>query len=270
MADTQVKAEPAASVKEEQTPAVPASAGAGSGAGAGAGATAGSTSGTSAAAATPRPVPQIPLPPPIQKAEEAVAADKYDAEAWRLIFDHAQSKPIEYARTVYERFMEVFPTAGRYWKYYADHEERSGFPERTTEVLKRALVHTVNVDVWKFYVDFTARQKQAQLKASASPSEVEEARKEIQDAYKLALDNVGLALASFPLWDAYIKFLTEAPVRWCSGGMHGLRSESCGVCAGVGAFRQTGQAGVLAKGIRGGVHHPQPSHGGHVASVPQL
>ena len=205
-------------------------------------------------------MPKVPLPPKVQQAEQDVAANEYNSEAWRLLFDHAQGQPIEYARTVYERFLKVFPTAvrpattpacerhardlalthahththarfvlqGRYWKFYAEHEERSGQHDRVADVLKRALVSTVNVDVFKFYVDYTRRTKLESLPPGAPAAQRTAARKLVADAYEVALEKVGLSLSSHELWESYLAFVSDAPVS-------GARRRSCPCRALIGA-----------------------------------
>jgi len=56
------------------------------------------------------------------KAEKRIKAFPYDTEAWSILIRDAQIRKIEDARVVYERLVEQFPNAGKYWKIYIEHE----------------------------------------------------------------------------------------------------------------------------------------------------
>jgi len=109
---------------------------------------------------------------------------------------------------------------------YATFEENHNNHDEAAAVLKRALAHTVNVDVWKYYVEYTIRQ--SGLKGARTAEKLKSARAAVSSAYELALDKVGTGMSSGPLWAAYISFVAEAPVSvwWCE-----WRASSLFVCA---------------------------------------
>ncbi|GFS18001.1 cleavage stimulation factor subunit 3 [Elysia marginata] len=64
------------------------------------------------------------IPDKIVKAEKRIQAYPFDTEAWSILIRDAQLKKIEEARGTYERLVEQFPNAGKYWKIYIEHELR--------------------------------------------------------------------------------------------------------------------------------------------------
>ncbi|GFV83278.1 cleavage stimulation factor subunit 3 [Trichonephila clavipes] len=61
----------------------------------------------------------------IKKAEKRLEQNSYDVEAWSIIVRDAQNKKMEDARPYYEKVVAQFPSAGRYWKLYIEHEVTS-------------------------------------------------------------------------------------------------------------------------------------------------
>ncbi|PRP86401.1 hypothetical protein PROFUN_05320 [Planoprotostelium fungivorum] len=132
------------------------------------------------------------------KAEVRIAADVWDTEAWTSLVLEAQKMDIEVARDVYVRFLKVFPTAGRYWKYYAEHEMASNNHANVTAIFTEQLIKIPSIDFWKSYVNYVQNTK--------SP---EEATK----AYEAALDRLGGDIASTPIWIDYLNFINEQPTK---------------------------------------------------------
>ena len=53
----------------------------------------------------------------------AIEKNKYDIEAWHSILIQIHSERVEnYRENVYERLVAVFPTSGKFWKIYIEHE----------------------------------------------------------------------------------------------------------------------------------------------------
>ena len=51
-----------------------------------------------------------------------IERNQYAVDAWGLVIRELQGKRIEEVRPVYENAVTVFPTAGRFWKLYIEHE----------------------------------------------------------------------------------------------------------------------------------------------------
>jgi cleavage stimulation factor subunit 3 len=54
-----------------------------------------------------------------------IERNQYAVDAWGLVIRELQGKRIEEVRPVYENAVNVFPTSGRFWKLYIEHEVRN-------------------------------------------------------------------------------------------------------------------------------------------------
>jgi tetratricopeptide (TPR) repeat protein len=136
--------------------------------------------------------------PELAHAENLVYREPYNTRAWETICGQAQSLPLDRARPLYERFLRKFPTAGRYWKYYAEHEYREGETSKADAVFERGLVNTVSSELWRCYTDFKrnvyTEEKDAHL---------------VDVAYQRALDEIGSSFDSLGIWKDYIGWITS-------------------------------------------------------------
>eukprot|EP00871_Galdieria_phlegrea_P002967 jgi/Galph1/3671/GphlegSOOS_G2317.1 len=126
--------------------------------------------------------------------EQRISADSWDTEAWVTWFMEAQNQPIEKARPVYKLFLSQFPTAGRYWKMYIEHELREGKEDIVEETFKEALLICHHLDLWKAYTDYIRSRK---------------SRAEAIEAYEFALKHLGLDINANILWSDYIQFIED-------------------------------------------------------------
>lgn len=133
----------------------------------------------------------------IKKAEKRLDQNPYDVEAWSIIVRDAQSKKIEDARPYYEKLVTQFPSAGRYWKLYIEHEMKSRNYERVEKLFTRCLVKVLNIDLWRTYLGYVKETK------GSLPSY----REKMAQAYDFALEKMGMDIMSYPIWNDYITFL---------------------------------------------------------------
>ena len=134
--------------------------------------------------------------PELAHAENLVYREPYNTRAWETICGQAQSLPLDRARPLYERFLTQFPTAGRYWKYYAEHEHREGDVGKADAVFERGLVNTVSCELWRCYTDF---------KRKVHPEEKEADM--VDAAYQRALDEIGFSHDALHVWQDYIAWI---------------------------------------------------------------
>lgn len=79
----------------------------------------------------------------LQRAQKSIDESPYDLEAWSILIREAQNRPITEVRPVFERLVNVFPSAGRYWKIYIEQEvmkkhfleKRTLFPSRNLSLV---------------------------------------------------------------------------------------------------------------------------------------
>ncbi|KAG8193841.1 hypothetical protein JTE90_029573 [Oedothorax gibbosus] len=133
----------------------------------------------------------------IKKAEKRLEQNPYDVEAWSIIVRDAQNKKIEDARPHYEKVVTQFPSAGRYWKMYIEHEMKSRNYERVEKLFTRCLVKVFNIELWRTYLSYVKETK------GSLPSY----REKMAQAYDFALDKMGMDISSYPIWNECITFL---------------------------------------------------------------
>lgn len=141
----------------------------------------------------------------------AVEKDQWNADAWTALMTEVQQIPMEEARVYYERFLSLYPTSGKWWKLYAEHELREKNYERVQEIIKKSLmqIRCPSVELWRFYLQFT---KVVQLDVAVDSKDVESIKKARQlmcDAFELAIERVGGSIYAAPIWQAYLSFLQE-------------------------------------------------------------
>uniref|UniRef100_A0A0B7AJR0 Suppressor of forked domain-containing protein n=2 Tax=Arion vulgaris TaxID=1028688 RepID=A0A0B7AJR0_9EUPU len=133
----------------------------------------------------------------IVKAEKRIQVYPYDTEAWSILIRDAQIRRIEDARVIYERLVEQFPNAGKYWKIYIEHELKLKNFERVEKLFQRCLIKVLNIELWKLYLNYVKETK------STLPSY----REKMAQAYDFALERIGMDIMSYQIWAEYISFL---------------------------------------------------------------
>ncbi|KAI8772672.1 cleavage stimulation factor subunit 3-like [Biomphalaria glabrata] len=131
------------------------------------------------------------------KAEKRIQAYPYDTEAWSILIRDAQIRKIEDARVIYERLVEQFPNAGKYWKIYIEHELKLKNFERVEKLFQRCLIKVLNIELWKLYLNYIKETK------GSLPSY----REKMAQAYDFALEKIGMDIMSYQIWAEYISFL---------------------------------------------------------------
>lgn len=137
------------------------------------------------------------IPDRIKKAERRLEKNSHDVEAWSIIARDAQNKKIEEARPYYEKLVEQFPSAGRYWKFYIEHEMKFRNYERVEKIFQRCLIKVLNIDLWRTYLAYVKETKMS------LPSYKEK----MAQAYDFALEKIGMDILSHPIWNDYVTFL---------------------------------------------------------------
>lgn len=105
------------------------------------------------------------------------------------------TQPIVVARSVYELFLDVFPTSSRHWIRYIDHEMKAGHAENVEALYKRCLRQCPDVELWyhpqgKCYLVSDPRRKYLRY-VTDTLGENPEAQQEVVSAFEFALGAVG-------------------------------------------------------------------------------
>lgn len=136
-------------------------------------------------------------PDRIHAARRKIAQDPYDVDSWMLLVKHAQCRSIEEARETYEELVQIFPTSGKFWKTYIEHEMRMRNYERVEKLFQRCLIKVLSIELWKTYLLYVKETK----------SSLSTYKEKMAQAYDFALDKMGLDIQSTSLWTDYINFL---------------------------------------------------------------
>ncbi|KAG8235248.1 hypothetical protein J437_LFUL014735 [Ladona fulva] len=78
----------------------------------------------------------------LKRAQKQTEENPYDLEAWSLLIREAQGRWIGEMRLLFERLIQVFPSAGRYWKIYIELEMRARNFERVEKNLQSEDTYT--------------------------------------------------------------------------------------------------------------------------------
>ena len=159
-----------------------------------------------------------------------VAANKHNTGAWISLMGDIQALSASDAREHYEAFFTVYPTAGKYWMLYAQHELRDENPGKAEAIFKRALPNILDIDLWIAYLDYveaTAPILSSSSNVASSSSsttedgeggEKKEAKPEpgagsdaIIAAYEFALEHMGFHILASCIWTKYIAYLRTLP-----------------------------------------------------------
>ena len=114
-------------------------------------------------------------------AEAGIERNEWDISSWEAVFAEALALPnIHHARKYFEQFVQKFPTAGRYWKFYAEHEAKFGHIQEAQAVIQRGLAESLSTELFRYYIDFVQEQAKATLAALPTNAN-EETTREAQE-----------------------------------------------------------------------------------------
>jgi hypothetical protein len=136
----------------------------------------------------------------MQIAYQKTKENKYHSEAWTILLGELnQEMNIENARPFYEKFLEIYPTASKFWVMYIEHELKFENFNRVEQLFKRCLTNCLHCDLWNCYLSYLKKCKTQQ---------------DIGQALRLSTQIVGLDMNSDGIWMDYIHFLKSKYCLW--------------------------------------------------------
>lgn len=111
---------------------------------------------------------------------------------------------IEDARQIYERALEQFPTNGKIWRYYGQHEFNSKNYQKVELILSKSLYQCPNVNIWEFYIDYV-RDIHLDSFERLAMDERKKRLDTIKEACETAINNIGFHINSNRIWKKYIE-----------------------------------------------------------------
>ncbi|KAK8815345.1 hypothetical protein WA158_003557 [Blastocystis sp. Blastoise] len=138
-----------------------------------------------------------------------IEENEWDRDAWNKLFSEIQLLPIDQTREIYEKAVHQFPFCGKFWKAYADKEYNDGQGDlaKVDYIFNQSLYQCYDINLWKSYLSYVQRTKYAGKKGIDATN----ASQEVENAYNIALDSVGLMIDSSPIWQEYIQFIKSLP-----------------------------------------------------------
>lgn len=133
------------------------------------------------------------------KAVIRIQAKKYDTDSWNMLIKEAVSKNIDDVEPFYEELLKIFPTCGRFWKAYIDHEMKFKRYDKVSKLFQRSLEEVLSIDIYKCYLNYIREAK-------ASEPDL------IYKAFRYTLDKVGIDPNAISIYNDYIQFLKEREV----------------------------------------------------------
>ena len=131
-------------------------------------------------------------------ARERLAENHYDTDAWQVILKEIQGRPNpDDYRPIYEDLVKYFPTSGRYWKMYIDHEMMFRNYDKVEKLFQRSLINVMSIDLWKTYLNYVKETKHS----------LPTYKEKMALAFDFALEKMGMDIASFSLYNDYVKFV---------------------------------------------------------------
>ena len=154
----------------------------------------------------------------------------------QVVLKDASSRSADEARPIYEQLITFFPTSGKFWKLWIDHEVKYRYHltepccdyvlqklllrhdclstqntvslryftlfysrnyEQVEKIFPRCLTKVLSLELWKTYLNYVKETK------ISKP----DYKEKMARAYDFALALMGMDINSFPIWNDYAKFL---------------------------------------------------------------
>ncbi|CAG0913045.1 unnamed protein product [Notodromas monacha] len=124
----------------------------------------------------------------IDEFRERLADTPYDLELWAAALKEAQNRPVDRVRDLYELLINYYPTSGKFWKIFIEHEMRAKNFAHVEKLFQKCLVQVLNMDLWRCYITYIKEAK------STLPTYKEK----LAQAYDFALEKIGMDSVAAP------------------------------------------------------------------------
>lgn len=133
------------------------------------------------------------------KAISRIQSKTYDTDSWSMLIKEATSKNIEDVEPFYEELVKTYPSCGRFWRAYIEHEMRAKCYDKVSKLFQRCLEEVLSIDIYKCYLSFVREVK-------ANEPDL------VYKAYRYTLDKVGIDPNAIGIYNDYIQFLKDRDV----------------------------------------------------------
>jgi cleavage stimulation factor subunit 3 len=146
-------------------------------------------------------------------ASESLANDAWDTEAWGIYIEEVEQGRggTVTAIDAYTKFLAQFPRAMNVWKLLVDYYiDRSDFISAEQQFSK-CLLKCRSVELWLSYLSMIKKKSIDRFtRDHGNDQEYLIERQSYENAIEKAIDNVGMAIDSYPLWRLYVDHVKDS------------------------------------------------------------
>ena len=133
------------------------------------------------------------------KAISRIQSRKYDTDSWNMLIKEATSNNIDDVEPFYEELLKTFPSSGRFWRVYIEHQMRFKRYDKASKLFQRCLEEVLSIELYKCYLNYVKEAK-------ANEPDL------IYKAFRYTLDKVGVDPNAIGIYNDYIQFLLDRDV----------------------------------------------------------
>ena len=148
------------------------------------------------------------------EAAQSVQSDPYDYVSWLSLCEEVCNNRGGSATVTetYHKFLEQFPRAVRVWQDFASWHEKQGDYKASDGLLESAVEDVRSVKLWLHYIKTVAHLSMGSAAhSSAGTTDLGKGRRRVEIVFEKAIESVGTAYDSAPLWKAYLDFVKDWP-----------------------------------------------------------
>jgi len=152
------------------------------------------------------------------EAAQGIQSDPYDYVSWLSLCEEVCNNRGGSATVTetYHKFLQQFPRSARVWLEFASWHEKQGDYKASEDLLETAVEDVRSVKLWLHYLKTVAHlsmgsASNSAASASASAADLGKGRRRVESVFEKAVESVGTAYDSAPLWKAYLDFVKDWP-----------------------------------------------------------
>jgi len=148
------------------------------------------------------------------EAAQGIQSDPYDHVSWLSLCEEVCNNRGGSATVTetYQKFLHQFPRSVRVWQDFASWHEKQGDFKASEELLESAVEDVRSVKLWLHYLKTVAQLSMgSDANKDATAADLGKGRRRVESIFEKAVESVGTAYDSAPLWKAYLDFVKDWP-----------------------------------------------------------
>ncbi len=145
------------------------------------------------------------------EAAQRVQSDPYDHMSWTVVCEEVCGNRGGSATPpdTYKKFLSHFPRAARVWSDFSLWYEKQGDYKSAEDILEGVVDNVRSVKLWMQYLRIVARLTLGN--APSASTDASKGRRRVEAIFEKAVESVGWAWDSSPLWTMYLDFVKDWP-----------------------------------------------------------